>query len=206
MRLLGQKDSINVRKVLWTCVELGLSPEREDWGGSNCTTLDPEFLSLNPNGLVPVLIDGDLVLTESNAICRYLALREGCSNLFPERPKQRAIVDAWMDWQTTELNSSWRAAFMGLVRRHAAFSDPALQSKSIEDWNAAMTLLNRSIGSGGPFVCGAIFTLADIVLALSTNRWEQTPMERPELPAVEAWMTVLATRPGFTEYCRNGVP
>ncbi|MEM7744568.1 MAG: glutathione S-transferase family protein [Pseudomonadota bacterium] len=206
MRLLGQKDSINVRKVLWTCAELGLSPEREDWGGSTRTTRDPEFLSINPKGLVPVLIDGGLVLTESNAICRYLALREGCSDLLPEQPTQRAAVDAWMDWQATELNTSWRAAFKGLVRCHAAFSDRALQSKSTGDWNAAMALLDRSIGSGGPFVCGATFTLADIVLALSTNRWEQTPIERPELPAVEAWMTRLAARPGFAEHCRNGVP
>lgn len=192
--------------MLWTCAEIGLSPEREDWGVSAPTTCDPAFLAINPKGLVPVLIDGDLVLTESNAICRYLALREVCSELLPEEAKQRAVVDAWMDWQATELNTSWRAAFMGLVRYHTAFSDRASQSKSIEDWNAAMALLDQSIGSGGPFFCGATFTLADIVLALSTNRWEQTPMERPELPAIEAWMTLLATRPGFAENCRNGVP
>ena len=50
MKLLGQAKSINVRKVLWTCVELGLSPECDDWGGDTRSTSDPEFLALNPKG------------------------------------------------------------------------------------------------------------------------------------------------------------
>lgn len=62
LKLLGKASSINVRKVLWTCQELGLTLEREDWGSGYRSTQEPAFLALNPNGLVPVLIDGARVL------------------------------------------------------------------------------------------------------------------------------------------------
>ncbi|MCU9839285.1 glutathione S-transferase family protein [Ruegeria sp. WL0004] len=204
MRILGQKNSINVRKVLWTCAEAGLSVDREDWGGQTWPTSDPSFLVLNPKGLVPVLLDGDLVLTESNTICRYVASRQRRGDLLPEEPAGRASVEAWMDWQIAELNTAWRAAFMGLVRKDPRFADQDAQKASVRDWNAAMTLLDRRLSETGAFVCGKNFTLADIVLALSTNRWESTPMERPDLPAVADWMGRMSDRGGFHSYCRNG--
>ena len=72
-KVLGRTSSINVRKVLWTLDELDLAYEREDWGAGFASTKDPTFLALNPNALVPVLIDEHGALWESNAICRYLA-------------------------------------------------------------------------------------------------------------------------------------
>lgn len=205
MKLLGQPKSINVRKVLWTCAELGLSPEREDWGGDSRSTSDPAFLAINPTGLVPVLVDGQLVLSESNTICRYLATRQGRGDLLPFGAGERALVEAWMDWQASELNNAWRGAFMGRVRNHPDFRDPRAQAASVAAWNAAMTLLDRHLDKSGAYVCGDAFTLADIVLALSTNRWENTPIDRPELSAVVAWMGRLSERPGFAAHCRNGV-
>ncbi len=56
-KLLGQPASINVRKVLWTCHELGLTPTCEDWGGPARATASPEFRSINPKSLVPVWIE-----------------------------------------------------------------------------------------------------------------------------------------------------
>jgi len=72
LRVLGRVSSINVRKVLWTCDEIGLPFEREDWGLGFRSAQSPEFLALNPNGLVPVIVDEGFVLWESNTICRYL--------------------------------------------------------------------------------------------------------------------------------------
>ena len=85
MRLLGKAASINVRKVLWTCAELGLDVAREEPDLST-----PEFSRLNPNAMVPVLIDGDFVLWESNRICRYLAGRASRGDLLPGNPQARA--------------------------------------------------------------------------------------------------------------------
>ncbi len=206
MKLLGHPSTINTRKVLWTCAELGLTPETEDRGGGAASTLDPAFLAINPKGLVPVLVDGDLVLTESNSICRYLVAREGRADLLPADPAGRAGVESWMDWQATELNSAWRYVFMGRVRKHPAFADSEAQAESVAEWNRLMTLLDTRLVATGAYVTGPQFTLADIVLAVSANRWEMTPMERPDLPAVSAWMTRMADRPGFRSHCRNAIP
>ncbi len=81
IRLLGKASSINVRKVLWACDEIGVPYTREDWGSGFRATNAPEFLSLNPNGLIPIAIIGDVVLWESNSIVRYLASSNGRDDL-----------------------------------------------------------------------------------------------------------------------------
>lgn len=204
MRILGKPTSINVRKVLWTCAELSLEYELEPWGSGFRDTTEPTFLSLNPNALVPVLIDGDFVLWESNAICRYLAATHGAETLLPGAPRARARVEQWMDWQTAELNPAWRYAFMGLVRRSTAHADPAAIEASIAQWNRQMAILDAQLARTGAYVTGATFTLADVVLGLSTHRFYAAPIERRALPAVAAYYERLTARPGFREFGRNG--
>lgn len=206
LRILGKASSINVRKVLWTCAELGLAFEREDWGSGFRSPQDPAFLALNPNGLVPVLVDGDTVLRESNTICRYLAGREQRHDLLPAEPAARARVEQWMDWQATELNNAWRYAFMALVRQSPAHRDAAALAASAAEWNRLMALLDQQLERSGAFVAGAAFTLADVVLGLSAYRWRMTPIERPALRALEAWLERLNERAGFRLHGANGTP
>ena len=97
LKLLGKSPSINVRKLLWLCAELALEVEHEQWGAGFRSTQTPEFLALNPNGMVPVLIDGELVLWESNTICRYLAARQGRADLTPMRRPALPAVQAWFE-------------------------------------------------------------------------------------------------------------
>jgi glutathione S-transferase len=206
LRILGKSTSINVRKVLWTCAELSLEYEHEQWGSGFRDTQDATFLALNPNALVPVLIDDDFVLWESNSICRYLASSAKRADLLPHEPKSRARVEQWMDWQATELNTSWRFAFMSLVRKNPAFEDPTAVDASVRDWNRNMTLLERQLERSGDFLVGSEFALADVVVGLSTHRWLSTPMQRPTLPSVDAYYERLSKRPGFMQHGRNGIP
>ena len=206
LRILGKPISINVRKVLWLCEELALPYELEPWGVGYRDTHVPEFLALNPNGLVPVLVDGDAVLWESNTICRYLAGQQGRDDLLPRDPLARARVEQWMDWQAGDLNNSWRYAFMGLVRHSPVHQDAQAVAASAATWNRCMAILERQLESTGEYAAGATFTLADIVLGVSVNRWFMTPIERTELPAVKAYYDRLATRPGFLQHGRNGTP
>jgi glutathione S-transferase len=83
LKILGKSSSINVRKVLWTCEEIGLPYELEQYGGGFQPTATAEFLRLNPNGMVPVIIDEGQALWESNTICRYLAGKHGRTDLLP---------------------------------------------------------------------------------------------------------------------------
>ncbi len=211
LRLLGRASSINVRKVLWTCDELGLAVQHEPWGEAGWPLQSPAFLALNPAGLVPVLVHAGGVLRESNTICRFLAQTHGEGRLLPSAPGARAQVEQWMDWQATELNNAWRYAFMALVRRSPAHTDSAAVRQSLQQWHGQMGLLEAHLAAGGLCVCGNDFTLADVVLGLSAQRWLATPseaagIERPTLPAVAAWLQRLGTRPAFVRHVANGQP
>jgi glutathione S-transferase len=206
VKILGKPVSINVRKVLWTCEELGVPHELEPWGAGYRDTDVPEFRALNPNAMVPVLVDGDVVLWESNTICRYLAGKHGRDDLLPRAPLARARVEQWMDWQGGDLNNSWRYAFMGLVRHSPAHQDAQALAAGVQSWNRHMAILDEQLRKTGAWAAGDAFTLADVVLGLSVNRWFMTPIERPALPAVAAYYDRLGERPGFAKHGRNGMP
>ena len=196
LKIYGRASSINVRKVLWCCDELAIPYAREDWGTGFRSTRDADFLKLNPNGLVPVIDDDGFVLWQSNSIIRYLAAR--ASDFYPTEPRQRAIIDQWIDWQATELNDAWRYAFMNLVRRSPEHQDAKLVERSIAQWSPMMGLLEKQLHQAGAFVTGATFTLADIPIGLSVHRWYSTPFDRPELRAVDAYYQRLKSRPAFS--------
>ena len=206
LRVLGHGASINVRKVLWTLDELALPYALDAWGRGHRDTADPAFLALNPAGLVPVLIDGDVVLRESNTICRYLAARAQRHDLLPGAPAARARIEQWMDWQATELNGAWRYAFMALVRDSPSHRDRDAIDASVRAWNDAMQLLDAQLASTGGGVAADAFTLADIPIALSAHRWQRTPMPRPSLPAVDAYLQRMRARPAAQAHLRDDVP
>lgn len=204
MKVLGRLTSMNVRKVMWTAAQLGLPVEREDWGAGFRSTQEPGYVAMNPNALVPMLIDGDFTLWESNSICRYLASKHGATSLLPAGPQARAKVEQWMDWQAGELNNSWRVAFMALVRGQPA--TPEAIDAGVASWNRHMGMLDAQLSRTGAYVTGLEFTLADIVLGLSAQRWKNAPIARAELPAVEAYLQRIASQPGFAEFVGNGMP
>ena len=203
--VLGKSTSINVRKVLWLLQVLGLDYRHLGADGSHSSDA-AALQSRNPNGLVPVIRDGDFVLWESNSICRYLAARAQRDDLLPQEAQARARVEQWMDWQATDLNTAWRYVFMSRVRQHPGYSDEAAAEASLSQWNRLMQQLDQRLADTGAYVTGPVFTLADIVLGLSAQRWFMTPGEKPDLPAVQAWFERLAGHAGFDQHCRNGIP
>lgn len=207
MRLLGRTSSINVRKVLWTAREIGLEFEHEgDWATATLPTSRPEFLALNPNALVPVWQDENGTLWESNTICRYLAARHGRSDLLPTGAFERALVERWMDWVAGDLNRAWSYAFMALVRRDGSYSDGTEVNRSVMAWNGLMRILDQRLAQTGSHVAGQGFTLADVAVGLAAHRWRMTPLARPPLPHVEAYLDLLAGRPAFAGLATGELP
>lgn len=195
LRILGGRQSINVRKVLWACDEIGLAYTQEDWGTGAKPTSDLDYQALNPKGLIPVVIDDGAVLTESNTIVRYLAGKHGRTDLLPGEPLARARVEEMMDWQATDLNWSWRIAFHAIARKNPSIGTPEQVRASLASWARMMALLEQKLSSIGPYACGGSFTVADIAIGLAVNRWFQMPMERPDLPAALAYWQRLMQRP-----------
>jgi glutathione S-transferase len=206
LHLLGKASSINVRKVLWTCAELQLPFERHDWGSGFRDTTTLDFTALNPNAKVPVINDDGFVLWESNTIIRYLANRASAEYLYPTEAKAKACVDQWMDWQVTDFNTAWSYAFMSLVRQSAAHQDPNALAWGCREWTRHMAILDRQLDATGAYVSGGTFSLADIPIGLSVNRWFETPLDHPDFPAVSAYYQCLSERPGFRLHGRNGTP
>lgn len=206
LRILGKASSINVRKVLWTCAELQIPFEREDWGSGFRSTHDAQFLALNPCAMVPVIQDGDFTLWESNTIIRYLVSRYDGSHLYPTDAQTRARIDQWIDWQASELNRSWSYAFLSLVRQSPEHQDSAALAVGIEQWSKNMAILDRQLEKTGAYVSGEQFSLADIPIGLSVNRWFETPLAHPDFAAVKAYYDRLNLRPGYVLHGRNGTP
>jgi len=196
VKILGRVTSSNVRKVLWTADLCGIAYEHEVWGMPHRDPRVPEFLALNPNATVPVIIDDGFVLWESGAIMRYLALKTG-SDLWPEGVRERALVDQWLTWQATELLPSWLYAVTAFLAKNPAFGDPARIAHSVDQWTANMRMLEARLAEGGGYVANRRLSLADLALALSSHRWFSTPFDRPELPAVaEHYERLRATEAG----------
>ncbi|MEA3129328.1 MAG: glutathione S-transferase, partial [Paraburkholderia sp.] len=73
-------------------------------------------------------------------------------------------------------------------------------------WAKHIAIVDRQLEATGAFIAGPKFSLADIPIALSINRWLETPLQHADFPAVMAYMERLAARPGYLAYCRNGTP
>lgn len=206
LTIYGRDNSINVRKVLWVCHELGIDFAREDWGIGFRSTREPEFLRMNPNAMVPAIDDGGFVLWESNSIIRYLAAQYGAADsaFYPAAPQARARIDQWIDWQASDLNRQWSYVFMALVRKSPAHTDSSQIAASTEGWTTYMRVLEQQLQQTGAYVAGDHFTLADIPVGLSVNRWFGTPMVHADLPAVAAYYDRLSQREGFKLFGCNG--
>lgn len=202
LRVVGSGVSINVRKVLWTCDELGIDYVHDQ----SMPTSSAAFRQLNPNGLMPVIQVGTFVLWESNTICRFLVRKHARDDLLPVDPMRAAVVEQWMDWCATTANTAWRYSFMALVRKHPDFNDDGEIHRSIQSWNAVMTVLDGQLGKTEAFVTGPRFTLADVTVGLAIQRWRATPMERPHLPAIDRYFARLRERRAFRTHCDNGLP
>lgn len=205
LEILGRITSINVRKVTWTADLIGLSYRLEVWGLPHRDPREAEFLKLNPNAQVPVILDDGFVLWESGAIMRYLA-RKHRSGLWPADMKERALCDQWLTWQATELNPQWMYAVMALLRKNPAYTDKARIEDSIARWGGAMAILEAQLRQSGGFVVNGRLSLADIVVALSSHRWLSTPFDKPELPAVRAHYEAMKATPEGTKYMSDATP
>lgn len=207
LKILGKSSSINVRKVLWTCELIGIPYQLEQYGSGTANSVESSaFLALNPHGMVPVMIDDDFVLVESNTICRYLAAKYQRSDLLPLGPAERAHVEKWMDWQISDLNNAWRYAFMSIARQSPLHQDAELLHRSCVEWNRHMRVIERHLGTHRPFLTGSQFSLADIVIGLSIHRWKSTALEHPLFPNIEAYYLRLSELPGFVAHVANGYP
>ena len=94
--IYGRRSSANVQKVIWLCTEAGILFETIDVGGKYEGNKAEKFLTINPNGKVPVLDYNNFILYESNAILKFIS--EKNKFLTSKNTKHNALVNQWIDW------------------------------------------------------------------------------------------------------------
>jgi glutathione S-transferase len=199
IKIWGRSTSLNVQKVLWCCVELGIDFHRIDWAGPFGGNDDPAYLAMNPNGRVPTIEDGDKIVWESNSILRYLCAVYGGARLHPTDPFVRSEVERWMDWQLASLNPPMTTMLLGYYRTPENKRDVAALEAARKEALRCWTIVERFI-AGRQYLTGADLSLADIGNGILVHRWHNYPIERPELPNIKAWYQTLCGRPGFAQH------
>ena len=192
-RIWGRVSSVNVQQVVWCADELGLAYERIDVGGKFGGNDTPQYLAMNPNGLVPVIEDDGFVLYESNAIVRYLAAKHS-EALWPRDLRRRADVDRWMEWQSTAYTPAMWGAFWQLIRTPEDKRDAKLVEGSCAKTDKLSGILDAHLASR-EFLAGDAFSAADIVTGCAAHRWLNLPVERAPRPHLERWYAMLKSRP-----------
>lgn len=189
MRVLGRSTSGNVQKVLLLLEEMGADYNQEDYGRQFGNTGDEAYLSMNPTGKVPTLVDGEVVIWESNSILRYLAAKAG-SPLYPADLAERSRVERWMDWLLASLNGPYVAIFK------ATKGGEAIPEAAAKELAAALRTLDGQLANSS-YLAGESLTIADICLAPIANRCLNFPVELPALEALRAWQARMSERPAF---------
>ncbi|GAB4359444.1 MAG: glutathione S-transferase [Kiloniellaceae bacterium] len=190
----GRANSTNVQKVLWLLDEIGLPFERIDRGGKFGGLDDPDYRALNPNGLVPTVIDGGLVLWESHAILRHYARQNPGAALFPGDPADAARSDMVLDWTITTLWPPLRVAYVAVEREGKPLPSAEVQ-QALDKVHRPLDILEGLL-AGRDYVGGS-FGIGDIPPAIGLGRWLFLGRDLAAWPAVEAWYARCAARPAF---------
>jgi glutathione S-transferase len=204
LKIMGRDTSSNVMKVLWACAELNLEFDREDIGGKHGGNDTPEFRELNPNGLVPVIVDDGFVNWESNSCVRYLAAKHGGGTLYPADLQTRAVAERWMDWQVTTVSPAMIPVFRGMIRTAPEDRDMEVIEAGRAALSAKMAIVNNALADSA-YMAGDDFTIGDIPLGIATWRWFNMPIEREDYPHLKRWCDALCERPGYRRYIMKPV-
>ncbi|HEX4765337.1 MAG TPA: glutathione binding-like protein [Lichenihabitans sp.] len=193
IKVLGRATSGNVQKVLFGLEEIGIDYTREDYGRQFNNTQTPDYKALNPNSKVPTLVEGDVVIWESNSILRYLAATRSKA-LSGSTPAETSEVERWMDWLLASINALYLTMFKDSKKpAEERVSDYDAQAKEL----AALLGLADAHLAGREFFALGRLTLADIALAPILKRCLAFPIALPELANLKAWMGRIEARPAF---------
>ena len=193
MKLYYHPASTTSRPVALFAAETGMPMEMQIVDLFTGEHYKPAFESVNPNHLVPVLEDGDLRLTESSAILKYLADKTG-SALYPKDLKQRARVNERMDWINTQLcrDFAYGTVYPQIFPFHKRRSDEAQEATLQWGRERALAWLKvldeHILGANNAYLCGEAMTIADYFGASFVALAEIIGSDLSAYPNVKRWL------------------
>lgn len=205
LKIYGLYRSRATRNI-WLCDELGIPFElvpviqanrlgSPGASGVALNTKSPEFLKINPNGHIPSIDDGGVILHESLGINLYLAKKHG-GPLGPANIAEDGLMTTWTAWALTEVEPHSIQILYHRVAKPAAERDPKIADAAVAALKAPFAVLDKALADSG-YVVGGRFTVADINIA-ECVRYAQAAPELFEVnPNVKAWLAKVQGRPAF---------
>lgn len=164
--------------------------------------MDPSFGLVNPNRTVPVLIDGDLCLTESSAILKYLADVVGSAS-YPSNLRERARINAAMDWFNTGFYHAfgYTQVYSRMMPDKYGLSEEAAQAeyeaKGLQHARRRLDVLDKHMIGDNAFVCGPKITLADYFGLPILTLGEVVGFDLSPWPNIRRWAETMKSRPAW---------
>jgi glutathione S-transferase len=179
-------------RALWIAEELGIAYEHVPVEIGDAGARTPDFLALNPNGRLPVIVDDGFVLTESLAITLYLAKKYSLGKLYPGSLEGEARVWQWSFWAVGEVDRGVNIWSLHAVRLPPDERDVALREEALQVLAAPFRVLDAALAKHA-YIVGADFTVADLNVAAVISR--AADMDLRPWPHLKSWLTRCLERP-----------
>lgn len=195
MKLYHSKQTRSVRPR-WLLEELGVPYDLVALDMSKQEHKSPEYLKIHPHGALPALVDGDVTLIESAAICAYLA------DKFPEKhlappvgSPARGPYYQWMVYTIGTMEPPIMDVFLNTVMLPEAERSPAKVEAGRQGWKTVAEVLSKAL-QGKQYLLGDQFTAADVMVG-STLAWGQFLGLLDGFPVLQEYVGRIASRPAF---------
>ena len=179
-------------RALWMAKELGLDYEHLPIEIGDAGARAPEFLAINPNGRLPVIVDDGFVLFESLAITLYLAKKHANGTLYPGTLEGEASAWQWSLWAVTEVDRGVNIWSLHAIRLPAAERDAIKRNEALRVLAAPFVVLDAAVAKQ-KYLLGNDFTVADLNVAAVISR--AVDMDLSATPNLKAWLTRCLDRP-----------
>lgn len=183
-------------RALWVAKEVGVDYEHLPIEIGDAGARTPEFLAINPNGRLPVIVDGDFVLFESLAITLYLAKKHSPGKLYPGTLEGEAKAWQWTMWALTEVDRGVNIWSLHAVRLPPAERDATKRDEALKVVAKPFQVLDAAV-SKQDYLVGSEFTVADLNVAAVISR--AIEMDLSAVPHLKAWLTRCLDRPAARE-------
>jgi glutathione S-transferase len=198
IELWGRPSAYNVQKVMWTLGELGINFIQKDIGSNSGELESAQFKKLNPHSRIPVLVDSEAVIWESNTIIRYLFAEYGAKDSAPVSPIQQSHIERWMDWELAKLQPDFIGLFWCFYRTPEADWDSTKIEYHRELCASHLRLLDQQLKTQA-YLEGEVFSMADICCATSLYRYFEMGIDVEKPKNLMHWYDRMAIRADYRD-------
>lgn len=193
LTIYGVPRSRAIRNI-WMAEELGTPYTRVDIGFGPDGCRSPAFLAINPNGHIPAIDDGGVILSESLAINLHLARTRG-GPLAANTAAEDGQMTMWSFWAASEAEIHAAPIMYHTVLYPEPERDPVVRQKHMDAIRAPLAVLDAHLAANDGFLVGGRFTVADLNVACVIFYLRFTPELLAAAPTVKAWYEASMARP-----------